>query len=137
MSGNATKLKQARDGIASKIRENPTTIIILRPPMVDDGFGGAIPDPFGTPTENVYTVRLSHERSQVPENEPVPPGLSTNLQRFILADHLADIRQDDVFDAIGKSWKIGPVDPLYAYGGIKGYQAPLLEAAQVPEGESS
>lgn len=137
MSGNAAKLKQARDGIASKIRENPTIIIILRQPMIDDEFGGMIPDPFGTPTENVYTVRLSHERSQVPENEPVPAGLSTNLQRFILTDHLADIRQDDVFDALGRSWKIGAVDPLYAYGGIKGYQAPLLEAAPVPEGESS
>lgn len=137
MSGNASALKQALAGIAAKIQENPTTIIILRQPMVDDGFGGTIPDPFGTATENVYTVRLSHERSQVPENEPVPAGLSTNLQRFILTDHLADIRQDDVFDALGRSWKIGPVDPLYAYGGVKGYQAPLLEAAPVPEGESS
>lgn len=137
MSGNASALKQACAGVAAKISENPTTIIILRQPMIDDGFGGMIEDPLGDPQELVYTVRLSHERSQVPENEPVPAGFSTNLQRFILTDHLADIRQDDVFDALGKSWKIGPVDPLYAYGGIKGYQAPLLEAAQVPEGGSS
>jgi hypothetical protein len=56
--------------------------------------------------------------------------MSTNLQRFILADYQADIKHVDVFEAIGRSWKIGPVDPLKKFGGVIGYQAPLTDAAE-------
>jgi hypothetical protein len=131
------ELKQARASIRAKIRENPSSIIILRTPMVDNGFGGEIPDPFGDPIEYVYKVRLSHERKTVAEAETTPAGFSTNLSRFILADYKAVLIDGDIFDAIGKSWQIGKVDPLYAFGGIIGYQAPLREAAAVDQSETS
>ena len=131
-----SELRQRRAAIQHKIRENPTVITRLMYPMPDDGFGGQIPDPFGTPTEEMLTVRLSHETGlSVPKAGPVPAGESTNLQRFILADYQTVITEGELFEAIGKSWRVGAVDPLYASGGIIGYQAPLVEAADLPEGE--
>jgi hypothetical protein len=121
-------LKQARDGVKKIIKESPENIIIIRQPLVDNGFGKMVPDPFGTPEEHNYKVRISHERRQPGSLTPGSAGFSTNLQRFILTDHLADIERGDIFEAIGRSWKIGPVDPLKKFGGIIGYQAPLTDA---------
>jgi hypothetical protein len=122
-------LKQARDSVAAKIKENPTTIMVLRRALVDNGFGEMVENPFGEAEQHVFTVRIAHERKQVPDDGATPAGFSTNLVRFILADHKSQIKQGDRFDALGKSWEIGAVDPLVAFGGIKGYQAPLREAS--------
>jgi hypothetical protein len=131
-------LKQARNGVKKVINESPENILIVRQPMTDDGFGNQVPDPFGTPTEHNYKVRISHERGNPSILTDTSAGMSTNLQRFIMADYQADIEYGDVFEAIGRSWKIGPVDPLKKFGGIIGYQAPLTDASaavQTPEEE--
>lgn len=127
-----SNLAQERDGIKKKIDENPTTIIVYRVPLISDGFGGMIPNPFGTEAQHVFRVRISHERKGPDANVQNPAGLSTGLSRFILADHKSGIEEGDLFDAIGMAWRIGPVDPLYSHGGIKGYQAPLFEASEAP-----
>ena len=123
-------LKQARDGIKKIINESPKNILIVRQPMTDDGFGGQVPDPFGTATEHNYKVRISHERGDPDMLTDTSAGMSTNLQRFIMTDYQADIKHGDVFEAIGRSWKIGPVDPLEKFNGVIGYQAPLTDAAE-------
>jgi hypothetical protein len=131
-------LKQARNGVKKVINESPENILIIRQPMTNDGFGNQVPDPFGTPTEHNYKVRISHERGNPSILTDTSAGMSTNLQRFIMADYQADIEYGDVFEAIGRSWKIGPVDPLKKFGGIIGYQAPLTDASaavQTPEEE--
>lgn len=129
------ELTQRRKAIQNKIKENPTAIITYSKPMVDDWMGGLVEDPFGTPVaEDTRYVRISHEQGMtVPKNGPVPAGISTNLQRFILSDYQTVITEGETFEAIGKEWRIGPVDPLYASGGIIGYQAPLMEAADLDE----
>ena len=127
---NAALLKQARDGVIANINVSPVVIIIQRMPLINDGFGGEVPDPFGTITESSYKVRISHERKGPASFDLVDAGLSTNLSRFIFTDYRADIREGDIFEAIGKNFKIGSVDPLYKYNGIVGYQAPLTEAAE-------
>jgi hypothetical protein len=123
-------LKQARDGVKKVINESPENILIVRQPMTPDGFGGQVPDPFGTATEHNYKVRISHERGNPSILTDTSAGMSTNLQRFILADYQADIKHGDVFEAIERSWKIGPVDPLKKFGGVIGYQAPLTDAVE-------
>lgn len=129
-------LKQSRDGVKKVINESPENILIVRQPMTDDGFGGQVPDPFGTATEHNYKVRISHERGNPSILTDTSAGMSTNLQRFILADYQTDIKHGDVFEAIGRSWKIGPVDPLKKFGGVIGYQASLTDAsAAVPTPE--
>ena len=128
------ELTQRRKAIQQKIKENPTAIISYTKPMVDDGMGGMIEDPFGDPVAaDTRYVRLSHEMSSVPKNGTVPAGVSTNLQRFILSDFQTVITEGETFEAIGKEWRVGPVDTLYASGGIIGYQAPLMEAADFDE----
>lgn len=126
-------LKQARNGVKKLIEESPETIVIIRQPMKDDGFGGQVPDPFGTPTEHTYKVRIAHERGNPDMLTDTSAGMSTNLQRHLLADYLTDIKHGDIFEALGRSWKIGPVDPLKKFNGVIGYQAPLTDAsAAVP-----
>lgn len=127
---NRLRLAQLRRSYKTLIDRNPTTITIERMPMVDDGFGGEIEDPFGTPEVAAIKCRLSHERAIVPDNNSAPSGLSTNLQRYITVAHDVDIFEGDVFTALEKDWKIGPVDPLVKFGGVYGYQAPLVEATQ-------
>jgi len=124
------QVTQARRAIAFKIKENPSFITVLRQAMVDDGFGNQVPDPFGTPEEKHFKVRITHERAQPEMAQNSSAGLSTNLQRFIIAGYKDLIQQGDVFghEATGKVYRIGPVDPLEKFGAIIGYQAPLVEA---------
>ena len=131
---NRLFLAQARRSVKKLIAESPESIIIQRQPMTDDGFGGQVPDPFGDPTTVNLRVRISHERSQPASLDSTSAGLSTNLQRFIMTDHNADIQKNDVFEALGRSWRVGPVDPLMKFGGVTGYQAPLTDAAETEGG---
>lgn len=128
---------QARRAITFKIKENPSYITISRQAMVDDGFNNLVPDPFGTPEEKHYKVRVTHERAQPEMAQNSSAGLSTNLQRFIIAGYKDEIKQGDVFahEATEKVYRIGPVDPLEKFGAIIGYQAPLTEAGDVAQPE--
>lgn len=130
-------ITQSRRAITLKIKENPSKITVIRQSLVDDGFNNMVPDPFGTPEEKVFTVRLSHERAQPEMAQSSSAGLSTNLQRFIIAGYKDEIKQGDVFahEATAKVYRIGPVDPLEKFGAIIGYQAPLTEAGDVAQPE--
>ena len=129
-----SKIKQLRKASKQKIRINPVVIIIQRQQLTDDGFGGQIEDPLGTTdTLDPITVRLSHEKSGPEKMKETSAGLSTNLQRFLFADYQADIQQGDIFEAEGRRWKIGPVDPMTQYGKTIEYQATITDAATVEE----
>lgn len=121
-------LSQARAGVTAKIKIDPITVVIPRPPMIDDGFGNMVEDPYGTPVNYRVTVRVSHDRKGPANLESSPTGFSTNLFRYILANYKADIREGDKITYQNKSYMIGPVDPLTFMGGVIGYQAPLKEA---------
>lgn len=131
---NRVFLAHARRAVKALINESPESIIIQRQPMADDGFGGQVPDPFADPVTVNLKVRISHERSQPASLDSTSAGLSTNLQRFIMTDHKADIQAGDVFEALGRSWRVGPIDPLMKFGGVTGYQAPLMDAAETEAG---
>lgn len=129
---NANLLRQARKAIMQKIALSPSVINMITTPLVSDGFGGTIPDPFGVPTSVSKTVRISHQRSQVPENETKNTGLSTNLSRFVLSDYKTLLTEGcEISSYAGKKYKIGVVDTLENYGGIIGYEAPLIEGSNV------
>lgn len=114
--------------VQSNIAENPEKITITRQGTTSDGFGGTVIDPEDSGSNVTLTVRISHERAQVPKYDPATSGLSTNLQRFILSDYQNEIQENDTFDYIDKAWRIGPVDTLIKFEGIYGYQAVLEEA---------
>lgn len=132
---NAELLKQARKSVIALIKESPIKITVKRFPLVDDGSGDGtlVPDPYGTPDDYTMTVRISHERRQPANLGSAPAGLSTNLSRFVMVDYKTTIYQGDTFEALGKYWEIGPVDPLMKFGGATGYQAPLREAEGMEE----
>jgi hypothetical protein len=134
---NLQMLKQARDGIQRLINESPEIITIKRQALIDDGFEGQVENPFGTPTEYKIKCRLSHERKFPGNFQTAPVGLSTNLARYILVNYKTVIYEGDVFEAIGKGFRIGVVDILKKFDDTKiiGYQAPLIEAVNM-EGES-
>lgn len=122
------ELKQKKESIIAKIRENPETILLYRKPMVDDGMGGEVEDPFGVDTEAVLVVRIFHNQSNVPAAETNAAGFGSNLHRSILSTEI--IYENEVFEAIGMRFRIGKVDPIKAFGGTVGYQADLYEAAE-------
>jgi hypothetical protein len=127
------RLKQARKGIKFSINESPETGIIYRKSLKSDGFGGLIEDPFGEEEINIIKYRLSHEKKLPGNYEPSPAGFTSNYQRFILVDYETIIYENDVFESeqAQKRYKIGVVDPLIKFGGVIGYQAPLIEAENI------
>ncbi len=126
-------MSQARDAIRAQIDRNPARVTIQRQQLVDDGYGGQIPDPLGVPDTFPVKVRVAHEASSVPELSGAPTGMSTNLSRFILADYRTEIKEGDRFNYLGYGWEVGFVDPLQYEGKIIGYQAPLKMADPFPE----
>lgn len=127
------KLHQARNGIKKLINANKTIIIIHRKPLTEDGFGGEVEAPFGVPAGITVKCRLSHDSYKPEKLGETSTGFTSDIIRYILVDHNQDIVQDDVFEALNKQWKIGLVDPLYAFEKIIGYQAALYEAADIDE----
>lgn len=129
---NDNLLKQARKAIISKIALSPSIITMISYPLISDGFGGTMPNPNGTAVTSTKTVRISHQRNQVPINELKSTGLSTNLSRFILSDYKTPLTEGhEVSSHGGKKYKIGVVDTLEKFGGIIGYQAELIEGSNV------
>ncbi len=131
---NPQMLNQARDSIKKMIADSPENIIIMRKPMVSDGYEGLVIDPSGIPVPHKMIVRLSHEKKFPGNYNTAPAGLSTNLARYITADYETNIYDGDTFDtSFGKEYKIGAVDPLKKFNGVIGYQAPLIEAVTMGE----
>lgn len=124
-------ISQARAGIIAQINANPSRLSFIRLDMVDDGFGGQIP--MGDPLKYTAKVRISHESKSVPQLEPKPVGLGTNLARYILADYKTLIQEGDRFNYQGTGWEVGVVDPLSYGSEIVGYQAPIKEAASMED----
>lgn len=124
-------ISQARAGIIAQINANPSRLRFIRQSMVDDGFGGQIP--MGDPLKYTAKVRISHESKSVPQLEPKPVGLGTNLARYILADYKTLIQEGDRFNYQGTGWEVGVVDPLSYGSEIVGYQAPIKEAASMED----
>jgi hypothetical protein len=122
-------ISQARQGIKAQIKANQSDLLMVRMGLVDDGFGGLMPDPMGVPVVYKAKVRISHESKSVSNLEPKPVGLGTNLARFILADYKTLIHEGDRFTYQGTGWEVGVVDPLSYGSEIVGYQAPIKEAA--------
>lgn len=122
---------QARAGIIAQINANPSRLRFIRQSMVDDGFGGQIP--MGDPLKYTAKVRISHESKSVPQLEPKPVGLGTNLARYILADYKTLIQEGDRFNYQGTGWEVGVVDPLSYGSEIVGYQAPIKEATSMED----
>jgi len=126
---NKIMLKQAREGFKRNIAVNRSRITLTRQPTTTDPITGEqVADPTGTATTHTIYCRITHERSQVPENEANPAGLSTNLQRMIMTDWENIPQENDTFTWNEIGWEVGPVDPVIQFGGIIGYQAPLQEA---------
>ena len=124
-------ISQARAGIIAQINANQSRLRFIRQSMVDDGFGGQIP--MGDPLKYTAKVRISHESKSVPQLEPKPVGLGTNLARYILADYKTLIQEGDRFNYQGTGWEVGVVDTLSYGSDIVGYQAPIKEAASMED----
>ena len=125
---------QVRKGFRKLIRSNQTSIIIFRKPLKDDGFDGEVEDPFGESAAFPVWCRLSHDAFKTAEMPEAPSGFASDIIRYISVYYTQDIVQGDEFEARSKRWKIGLIDPLYAYNILFGYQAPLYEAETVLQG---
>lgn len=123
------ELRQARAGQKKLIAENRSYLVqTYQPTTTDPITGDQVPNPAATAvTENIY-CRIMHERAQVPTDTQNPAGMSTNLNRMIMTDWENVPRYGATIAWESLTFEIGPVDPIYKYGGLVGYQAPLTEA---------
>lgn len=121
-------LKQARMAWEKTIAENSVEVTIYRMPLKDNGFDKMVPDPFGVKIPVTMTVRISHE-AKVTTGHGVT-GYSEGYERYVMVNRDDTILTGDVFDAIGKTWRIGVVDPIYRFEGLIGFRAPLHEATK-------
>lgn len=129
---NRMALQQAREAIAFHIAQSPETITGERFPLIDNGFGVFVPDPFGTPVQVSDVVRISHEKSGVRPQQESPAGLDTSLSLWVLAPHTVTLIEGETKTARGRMFKVGVVDALEKFGGVQAYQAPLIPAGDVP-----
>lgn len=129
---NRMALKQAREAYAFHIAQSPDTVTGARAAMVPGGFGGMVPDPFGTKVPFTVTVRLSHERHGVSQQQETPAGLDTALSLFLQWPWNVTFLENDIITARGRKFKVGPPDALKKFGGIQGWQAPLIPAGEIP-----
>jgi hypothetical protein len=130
---NQTALEQARDMISRIINESPTIVIIYRDSYVDNGFGDSVPDPFAGGEPVNILCRICHEKKAVEKTAVSVVGLSTAMSRYMIVKHDVTIRENESFEALGKIFRIGPIDRLEKFGGTIGYQAPLIEAGLTEE----
>ncbi len=129
---NGIAMWAQRESIASLIRESPTTAIIRRKKSIPNGLGGTTLDPYCEAVDIKVTFRVAHERRQPPEIGAVNGAFFTSdHHRIATWEWNTDIREGDAYmDVdIGKRFVFGLVDALRKFGGIVGYQAPLMEAA--------
>lgn len=122
-------LEQARDAWLRQIDEDPILIVIFRKPKVDNGFGGLVEDPFGTARAETARIRICQERKQDEVVSPV--GLTEDPQRYIICDYRTTVYKDEIFEALGKRWRIGVIDEKHRWGGTIGYRAPIRLASEV------
>lgn len=127
-------LLQARVAIAFQIAQSPDSVVIRRPMMIPDGFGGMMPDPFGDTVDATIVGRLSHERQGVNPQQQEPAGLDTSLSLFLLWKHSDVVSENEVITARGRLYKVGVVDALKKFNGVIAFQAPLIPAGDIPSG---
>ena len=127
-------LRQARRIIAETINDNPICLRMQRVPLVDNGNGQEVRDPFGDPT--VVEVRgriapLAYGLRGVQTQESTATGPGVPDTQFLLVKHTEDLQEGDPFDYNGHSWKVGPVENIYRFGGVVAKQAPVKKGATV------
>jgi len=128
---NPAALAQLRKGFDAQIAMSPDVVTGSRLPMIDDGFGGTVPDPAGTPVPFTIEGRLSHERNGVNSVHEVPSGLDTALSLFLQWRWNVTVKEGEVITARGRQFRVGVVDPIKKFGGVYCNQAPLYPAGAV------
>jgi hypothetical protein len=110
----------------SLIGEDSVVITGTRQPTKDNGMGGLVADPLGTPVAiGPVRVRIAHESSSVPSTTETPVGLGTNLSCYVITDYGAPLKEGDSIIANGETWIVGPVTPFLYLGRIYKTEAPL------------
>jgi len=115
-------LKQARDGFARFINDDPQTFSVSIP--------GDPTDPWSTTTTQTFKGRLCHEQSSVAADQGTTVGMSTHLSKFISFPYdVTFLKSGQVVTAEdGLKWRLsGAPDPLRRFKGIYGHQVPVTE----------
>ena len=117
--------KKAQTQLINVSLEDSTMLVKAQ---VDNGFGVLVDNPADAGTEVKIKYRVFHEKAGPNGDKESPAGLSTNLSRAIMTDYKNVPQVNAVITYESKKFRIGRVDPLKKFGGIYGYQAPLIEA---------
>lgn len=122
---------QEREHIMRHVADNKSIVLVYRKAMVDDGFGGTVENPYDSGTPTTLKCRLFLDKRGPEGYEGNSIGLDAFGSWGILSDYKNEIFENDTFEARGRRYRIGVVTELNRFGGIVGYQAPLIEAKEV------
>jgi hypothetical protein len=129
-------LDQSRKAIQFHINEDPESIIIFSKPIISDGQGGYVDDPFSIPVPRNIKGRISKEHRFPDNTQATGVGLTTAGSWYLLVDWKTEIYKDEIFEARDRNWRIGPVAQIKEHGGVIAYEAPLIEAETAKKGET-
>lgn len=125
-------LNQLRGGIKTAIDMNPSTVVFMRKPMVDNGLGEMVEDPYGEPVAVTVRGRVSKERRGPEAGTPINTGLSTAGSFFFLTDWKTIIYKNDSFEHSDRRWRLDAVSRIEQAGGVIAYEAPMIQAEEEP-----
>ncbi len=125
---NYAALEQERRSIKAIIDENPVAVIVWRRPMVADGFGGLVEDPFGELAPTSLRGRVSKTTRGPEDYTPAPVGVDLVDPLYFLVDWQTSIYVNDTFEAMDRRWRLGPVTRIQQHGGVVAYEAPMIQA---------
>lgn len=120
------KLDQMRRAIEKLIEVDSDTGRITRYAMADNGRGKMEPTGETISVPPIW-CRVSYQAGGVWPSKADEAGLTIDTTPYILAEHDADLRMDDILLWRGKRYKVGPVSRASIDGGADCTQAPLTE----------
>jgi len=119
-------LSKARMGIRQIIDADKDSAVVTHTELVDNGRGATKPG--GSVLTYSVSCRVSYESGGVWKNQPWVGGLSTNFTAYVLAEHDAQIRENDLLEWRGKKFRVLKVSYPQADGGAVCLQAGLQNA---------
>lgn len=134
MISHQAALNQARQAILQTIEDNPVELRLSRAPLVDNGAGVMVPDPFGVRTVHEGRGRiapLAYGAQRVAGQEAASAGVGVPDRQFLLEAWDANMQEGDQLEYNGFVWAVEPVVDIYRFGGIVGRQARLKKAEAI------
>ena len=117
-------LSAARRGRSAQISANPTTLSVLKPTLVDNGYKN-----YGlqyiTAAESIGPVRVCHIKKDIPEKKETPTPDTVIDSFYLISNYGTPLDEGWKFSYNGREFITRKAEVQREYAGIIGYRAHL------------